>query len=137
MREVVDGVLYDTDGAQFVVGYKTRRGRGGGKGGQGGSRLETGAMYVMPGPGENRRIFLVERPTTGEAMFGPVDAGTARVVVDEWCACGLVAEDAARMALTTLDMVAPVPETAGEPPAVLGGNDGGNNGRSGGGRSAQ
>lgn len=108
MREIVDGVLYDTDGAQFVTGYKVRRRRGGG------DRIESGTMYAMVAGGE-KRIFLVERPATGEAFAEPVDAATARVVLDEWLACGRITEDAAKMARTTLDMVAPVSD---KPPAV-------------------
>ena len=118
MRELVDGVLYDTEGAQFVAGYRARRGRGGG-GSR--SRLETGAMYVLPGPGAEKRIFMIERPATGEASLEPVDAGTARVVVDEWQACGRISDEAARMALATLDMVAPVPDSADVRPAASGG----------------
>lgn len=102
MREVVDGVLYDTEGAQFVTGYKTRRRRRGG-----GDRLESGTMYVMEAGGK-KRVFLVERPATGEAFAEPVDAATARVVIDEWCAAGRITSETARMALSTLDMVAPM-----------------------------
>lgn len=101
MRETVDGVLYDTEGAQFVTGYKTRRRRRGG-----GDRLESGTMYVMEAGGK-KRIFLVERPATGEAFAEPIDAATARVVIDEWCAGGRITGEAARMAQSTLDMVAP------------------------------
>ena len=109
MREVVDGVLYDTEGAQFVTGYKTRRRRRGG-----GDRLESGTMYVMEAGGK-KRVFLVERPATGEAFAEPVDAATARVVIDEWCAAGRITSETARMALSTLDMVAPAASDA--PPA--------------------
>lgn len=108
MREVVDGVLYDTDGAQFVTGYKARRRlrRGSGGGGGGRDRPESGTMYVMQAGGK-KRIFLVERPATGEAFAEPIDAATARIVVDEWRAAGRITGEAARMALSTLDMVAP------------------------------
>ena len=104
MREVVDGIVYDTDGAQYVIGYKERRRSGGGRG----DRLESGAMYVMSVAGGEKRIFLAERPATGEAFAEPIDAGTARVVVDEWMARGRITASAARMALGTLDMVAPL-----------------------------
>ena len=115
MREVVDGILYDTDGAQFVTGYKKRRRSGGG-----GGRVETGTMYVM-GAGGEKRVFLVERPATGEAFAEPIDAATARIVVDEWRTLGRITADAARMALATLDMVAPVPDAPSppQPPASL------------------
>lgn len=106
MRETVDGVLYDTEGAQFVTGYKTRRRRRGG-----GDRLESGTMYVMEAGGK-KRIFLVERPATGEAFAEPIDAATARVVIDEWCAGGRITGEAARMAQSTLDMVAPAASDA-------------------------
>ena len=122
MREVVDGILYDTDGAQFVTGYKKRRRRGGG-----GGRVETGTMYVM-GAGGEKRIFLVERPATGEAFAEPVDAATARIVVDEWRTDGRITADSARMALATLDMVAPVPDAPSPPvssPASGGGDSDG------------
>ena len=121
MREVVDGILYDTDGAQFVTGYKKRRRRGGG-----GGRVETGTMYVM-GAGGEKRIFLVERPATGEAFAEPVDAATARIVVDEWRTDGRITADSARMALATLDMVAPVPDAPPppQPPASLPASGGG------------
>ena len=109
MREVVDGVLYDTEGAQFVTGYKTRRRRRGG-----GDRLEAETMYVMEAGGK-KRVFLVERPATGEAFAEPIDAATARVVVDEWCAAGRITSEAVRMALSTLDMVAPA--ASDDPPA--------------------
>ena len=101
MREIVDGVVYDTDGAQFVVGYKTRR-----RGGRGSNRLKSGTMYVMEAGGK-KRVFLIERPATGAAFAEPIDAATARVVVDEWCADGRITDESARMALSTLDMVAP------------------------------
>ena len=104
MREVVDGVLYDTEGAQFVTGYKARRRLGRGSGGR--DRPESGTMYVMQAGGR-KRIFLVERPATGEAFAEPIDAATARIVVDEWRAAGRITGEAARMALSTLDMVAP------------------------------
>ena len=129
MREVVDGILYDTDGAQFVTGYKKRRRRGGG-----GGRVETGTMYVM-GAGGEKRIFLVERPATGEAFAEPIDAATARIVVDEWRTDGRITADSARMALATLDMVAPVPyaPSPSKPPVSSpasggGDSDGGNGG---------
>ena len=128
MREVVDGILYDTDGAQFVTGYKKRRRRGGS-----GGRVETGTMYVM-GAGGEKRIFLVERPATGEAFAEPVDAATARIVVDEWRTDGRITADSARMALATLDMVAPVPD-APSPPVSLpasGGGDSDGDGAAGG-----
>ena len=121
MREVVDGIVYDTDGAQFVTGYKERRRRGGGRG----DRLESGAMYVMASADGERRIFLVERPATGEAFAEPIDAGTARVVVDEWLARGRIAQEAARMALGTLDMVAPASDGSQEPPGCAAGGGGG------------
>ena len=126
MREVVDGIVYDTDGAQFVTGYKERRRRGGGRG----DRLESGAMYVMASAdGGKKRIFLVERPATGEAFAEPIDAGTARVVVDEWLARGRIAQEAARMALGTLDMVAPASDGSREPPGcAAGGASGGGQG---------
>ena len=126
MREVVDGILYDTDGAQFVTGYKKRRRSGGG----GGGRVETGTMYVM-GAGGEKRVFLVERPATGEAFAEPIDAATARIVVDEWRTNGRITADSARMALATLDMVAPVPDTPSPPislPASGGGDSGGDSG---------
>ena len=104
MREVVDGVLYDTEGAQFVTGYKARRRPRRGSGGR--DRPESGTMYVMQAGGR-KRIFLVERPATGEAFAEPIDADTARIVVDEWRAAGRITGEAARMALSTLDMVAP------------------------------
>lgn len=107
MREVIDGVLYDTEGAQFVTGYKARRRLRRSSGGSGGSdRPVSGTMYVMWAGGK-KRIFLVERPATGEALAEPIDAATARIVVDEWRAAGRITGEAARMALSTLDMVAP------------------------------
>ena len=126
MREVVDGILYDTDGAQFVTGYKKRRRRGGG-----GGRVETGTMYVM-GAGGEKRIFLVERPATGEAFAEPVDAATARIVVDEWRTDGRITADSARMALATLDMVAPVPDAPSppQPPVSLPASGGGDSSNS-------
>ena len=112
MREVVDGIVYDTDGAQYVIGYKERRRSRGGRG----DRIESGAMYVMSVAGGERRIFLVERPATGEAFAEPIDAGTARIVVDEWMTRGRITGAAARMALGTLDMVAPLPPPPPPPP---------------------
>ena len=132
MREVVDGILYDTDGAQFVTGYKKRRRSGGG----GSGRVETGTMYVM-GAGGEKRVFLVERPATGEAFAEPIDAATARIVVDEWRTLGRITADAARMALATLDMVAPVPDAPSPPPppaslpASSGGGGGGHSSKEG------
>ena len=127
MREVVDGILYDTDGAQFVTGYKKRRRSGGG----GSGRVETGTMYVM-GAGGEKRVFLVERPATGEAFAEPIDAATARIVVDEWRTLGRITADAARMALATLDMVAPVPDAPSppQPPVSLPASGGGGGGHS-------
>lgn len=121
MREIVDGVLYDTDGAQFVIGYKTRRRRRGGGGGH--DRIESGTMYVMEAGGK-KRVFLIERPATGEAFAEPIDAATARVVVDEWCADGRITDKAARMALSTLDMVAPTAPDAQPEGGARGGAEG-------------
>ena len=122
MREMVDGVLYDTEGAQFVTGYKARRRRRGG-----GDRLESGTMYVMEAGGK-KRIFLVERPATGEAFAEPIDAATARVVIDEWCAGGRITSEAARMAQSTLDMVAPTASDVA-PAAATEGSGGGDGAR--------
>ena len=123
MRETVDGVLYDTEGAQFVTGYKTRRRRRGG-----GDRLESGTMYVMDAGGK-KRIFLVERPATGEAFAEPIDAATARVVIDEWCAGGRITSEAARMAQSTLDMVAPAASDVAPAAATEGRGSGGDGAR--------
>ena len=119
MREVVDGIVYDTRGAQFVAGFRTRRGGGGGGGGgdrRHSGRVESGSMYVMAARGK-KRVFMVEKPMAGEAVVEPVDAGTARVVLEEWRVRGCITEEAARLAAVTLDMVAPVEEQEGRRPA--------------------
>lgn len=126
MREVVDGVVCDTRGAQFVAGYRKRRGSGTGGGGAAaaGGRIESGAMYVMEASGK-KRIFMVERPLTGEAVVGPIDAGTARVVLEEWRVRGCITEEAAGLAAATLDMMAPVEALRERPANPSGGGAGG------------
>ena len=114
MREVIDGIVYDTRGSQFVAGFRTRRGRGGARRSPG--RVESGSMYVMAACGK-KRIFMVEKPLAGEAVVEPVDAGTARVVLEEWRVRGCITDDAARLAAVTLDMVAPVEPQRGRRPA--------------------
>ena len=138
MREVVDGVLYDTEGAQFVTGYKARRRRrrSSSSGSGGSDRPESGTMYVMWAGGK-KRIFLVERPATGEALAEPIDAATARIVVDEWRAAGRITGEAARMALSTLDMVAPAVSDVAPARAANGDTNGGGSGSSGGGRNGE
>ena len=127
MRDIVDGIVYDTNGAQFVAGYKARRRqrrRRAGAGDGGGDRIEGSAMYVMSGRGGKKRIFLVVRPEDGEAFVDPIDAGMARVVVGEWDVHGKISKDKARLALATLDMVAPMSDSPPPPSSSGDGGDG-------------